>query len=63
MDEFENRFGMNYDVAISKTAAIYKGIKYRITVLSEILVRLEYSELLQFSNINLHFREKDRLFS
>ncbi len=44
MDEFENRFGMNYDVAISKTAAIYKGIKYRITVLSEILVRLEYSE-------------------
>ncbi len=44
MDEFETRFGVNYDVAVSKTAAIYKGIKYRITVLSEILVRLEYSE-------------------
>lgn len=44
MDEFETRFGLNYNVAVSKTAAIYKGIKYRITVLSEILIRLEYSE-------------------
>lgn len=44
MDEFETRFGLNYNDAISKNAAIYKGTKYRITVLSEILVRLEYSE-------------------
>ena len=44
MNEFETRFGVNYDAAVSKNDAIYKGIKYRITVLSEILVRLEYSE-------------------
>lgn len=44
MDEFENRFGTDYNKAISKTASIYKGIKYRITVLSDILIRLEYSE-------------------
>lgn len=43
-DEFEARFGVNYDNAISKNEAIYKGLKYRITVLSEILIRLEYSE-------------------
>lgn len=44
MDEFETRFGLNYNDAVSKNEAIYKGLKYRITVLSEILVRLEYSE-------------------
>ena len=44
MDEFKSRFGLNYNDAVSKNAAIYKGLKYRITVLSEILVRLEYSE-------------------
>ncbi len=43
-DEFEARFGVNYDDAISKNDAIYKGLKYRITVLSEILIRLEYSD-------------------
>lgn len=44
MEEFEAKFGLNYNNAVSKNDAIYKGIKYRITVLSEILVRLEYSE-------------------
>jgi len=44
MDDFETRFGTDYNVAISKNDAIYKGQKYRITILSEILVRLEYSE-------------------
>ncbi|MCI8498888.1 MAG: DUF5110 domain-containing protein [Bacilli bacterium] len=44
MDEFETRFGVNYNDAVSKNDAIYKGLKYRITVLSEILIRLEYSE-------------------
>lgn len=44
MDEFETRFGLNYNEAVSKNDAIHKGIKYRITVLSEILIRLEYSE-------------------
>lgn len=44
VESFDSRFGLNYNVAISKNDAIYKGIKYRITVLSEILIRLEYSE-------------------
>lgn len=44
MDDFTRLFGVNYENAISKKEAIFKGVKYRITVLSEILVRLEYSE-------------------
>lgn len=44
MDEFTNTFGINYQNAISKKETIFKGVKYRITVLSEILVRIEYSE-------------------
>ena len=44
MDEFTKLFSVNYADAISKNDAIFKGTKYRITVLSEILVRLEYSE-------------------
>lgn len=42
--DFATRFKINYTDAVSKEASIYKGTKYRITVLSEILVRLEYSE-------------------
>src|SRR5574344_103729 len=34
----------NYEGAVSLDAAIIKGAKYRITILSDILVRLEYSE-------------------
>ncbi len=41
---FDNIFGVDYTFATSKETAIYKGLKYRITVLSEILIRLEYSE-------------------
>ncbi len=44
VEEFEARFGLNYNEAVSKNDAIYKGIKYRITVLSEMLLRLEYSD-------------------
>lgn len=44
MDEFEQKFGLNYNDATSKNEAIFKGTKYRITVLSEMLIRLEYSE-------------------
>lgn len=50
MDEFAQRFGMNYSDAISKNDAIFKGTKYRITILSEILIRLEYSESGQFED-------------
>ena len=44
MDEFANRFGLDYKKAVSKNDAIFKGTKFRITVMSEFLVRLDYSE-------------------
>lgn len=44
MDDFAQIFGLNYNNAVSKNDSILKGNKYRITVLSDILVRLEYSE-------------------
>lgn len=40
----ENHFIIDYTKAKSKAGAIFQGEKYRITILSEILVRLEYSE-------------------
>ena len=43
-DIFNERFKVDYENAKSKKDAIYSGQKYRITVLSDILVRLEYSE-------------------
>ena len=33
----------NYDDAISLDAAIIRGVNYRITILSDILVRIEYN--------------------
>lgn len=44
MADIESHFKFDYTKAKSKSAAIFQGDKYRITVLSEILVRLEYSE-------------------
>ena len=43
-DIFNSKFKINYENAKSKEEAIYKGTKYRITVLSNMLIRLEYSE-------------------
>ena len=43
-DVFNERFKIDYAGAKSKEDAIYKGAKYRITVLSDILVRLEYNK-------------------
>jgi hypothetical protein len=40
----------NYDKAASLPGAIIKGQKYRITILSEILIRLEYSETGMFED-------------
>ena len=44
MENFDTSFKPNYDDAKSDKKAIIGGAKYRITVLSEILVRLEYNE-------------------
>ncbi len=44
MANMEKHFQLNMSDAISKEGAIVKGDKFRITVLSELLIRLEYSE-------------------
>ena len=38
------QFELPYEDAVSNPKAVIKGNKYRITILSDILVRLEYSE-------------------
>ena len=44
MSKLGDHFKVNYADAKSKPEAIFKGDKYRITILSEILIRLEYDE-------------------
>lgn len=46
----ERHFAIDYSKAVSKESAVFKGEKYRITILSEILVRLEYNEQGLFEN-------------
>ena len=41
--DLKNHFKIDYSCAKSKDAAVFKGNKYRITVLSDILIRLEYN--------------------
>ncbi len=43
MAGFRKHFNIDYSKAKSKEAAIFQGQKYRITILSEILVRIEYN--------------------
>ena len=43
MAGLQEHFKMNYDI-LPNGSSVILGKKYRITVLSEILVRLEYSE-------------------
>ena len=44
MAALEGHFRVDYNMAKSNESAIFQGEKFRITVLSDILVRLEYSE-------------------
>ena len=44
MAEFGSHFGIDYTNVVSKPQATFKGQFYRITVLSDLLVRLEFSE-------------------
>ena len=44
MAEFGSHFEIDYSNNVSKPQAIFKGQFYRITVLSDLLVRLEFSE-------------------
>lgn len=43
MSELKEHFKMDYNI-LPNISSVVQGNKYRITVLSEILVRLEYSE-------------------
>jgi len=44
MAEFGSHFGIDYTNVVSKPQVTFKGQFYRITVLSDLLVRLEFSE-------------------
>ena len=44
MYEFGNQFKFNFENALSNPECVFKGAKYRITVLTERLIRLEYSK-------------------
>ncbi len=44
MANVEKHFQINFQAGVAKEGCIIKGDKFRITVLSEILIRLEYSE-------------------
>ena len=44
MAEFGSHFEVDYSNNVSKPQAVFKGQFYRITVLSDLLVRLEFSE-------------------
>lgn len=44
MANLDAHFKVNYQDAISNPKAIFKGSKYRITILTERLIRFEYSE-------------------
>ena len=44
MAELEKHFKVDYSNLVSKPQAVFKGQFYRITVLSDLLVRLEFSE-------------------
>lgn len=44
MSELGDHFKIDYAKAKSKPEAVFKGEKYRITILSDVLIRLEYSK-------------------
>lgn len=46
----QNHFNMSYQNKLPESTSVFTGPKYRITVLSDILVRLEYSETNTFED-------------
>ncbi len=50
MVDINEKFKPNYENAISNPSAVFKGSNYRITVLSEILLRLEFDEAGKFED-------------
>ncbi len=50
MAGFRQHFNIDQSQAISKEAAVFKGSKYRITILSDILIRIEYNSQGRFED-------------
>ncbi len=50
MSELGEHFKVDYTKAKSKEGSVFKGEKYRITILSDVLIRLEYSKTGQFND-------------
>ena len=44
MQNMKEHFKPDYQICMSQPQCIFQGEKYRITILSDILVRLEYSD-------------------
>ena len=44
MANLKNHFQIDYSRAKPRDAAVFKGQRYRITILSDVLVRIEYNE-------------------
>lgn len=50
MAALTEQFKINYEKAKSKSGAVFQGQKYRITILSELLIRFEYNAKGNFEN-------------
>ena len=61
MAELGKHFAVNYDMAKSKTQCVFQGQFYRITILSDLLVRLEFNDEGKFEDRPTEFA-KNRNF-
>ncbi len=66
MSSMSNHFKIDITKGTSKPNCIFKGQKYRITILSDVLIRFEYSETGKFNDyptiqvLNRNFREEPK---
>ena len=44
MSDLSNHFKVDVSIGVPNPKCVFKGKKYRITVLSDVLLRLEYNE-------------------
>ena len=60
MDKIKNSFILDQSKKLSNIDSIIKGEKYRFTVLTERLIRLEYSESSKFTdNLTVSIRNRE----
>ncbi len=60
MDDYKNIFGVNMQNAVGNPAYMFKGTKYRITIITDRLVRFEYSENGSFEDRPTEFAKNRR---